>query len=340
MAVVTDKLGRLLIEAHLITEQQLQEALAVHKQKGGGRLVSTLVKMGFIEEEKLLGFLARQYRLPSVSLTAHQHIDPALIKLVPLELVKKHLVLPLKRVGATLTVALCDPTNLFALDDLKFWTNYTIEPVLTGESALLEAIKKYYGGGGNAQAVSAKILEARDYTISDIPVEADDLTALGKQEETLTVEVEDFDKTVGEALDSVEVGEEQQEGGLITGVEATIVKLVNAILVNAMKVGASDIHVEPYERAFRVRYRIDGDLQTIMSLPLKVKNAILSRIKIMAKLDIAERRLPQDGRIKLRVGPKRDIDFRVSILPTLSAKKAVFAFWIRPVSWPTWTSLA
>ncbi|HEX9285217.1 MAG TPA: type IV-A pilus assembly ATPase PilB [Nitrospirales bacterium] len=327
MAVIVDKLGKLLVEAKLITEQQLSEALATMKQaKGIGRLGSTLVKMGYVPEEQLLQFLAQQYRVSAVDLKMHQHIDPAIIKLVPLELVRKHMVLPLKRVGATLTVAMLDPTNIFALDDLKFRTNYTIEPVIAAESSLIEAIKKYYGGGaaaggGEAKRASAAILQAKDYTLSD-GQDSDDLSGLDRMDEGPIVDVEDFDKTVGDALDSVEVADSEQEGFISGEVEAPIVKLVNGILVNAMKVGASDIHVEPYETVFRIRYRVDGDLQTVMNLPLKVKNAILSRIKIMARLDIAERRLPQDGRIKLKLGPKRDIDFRVSTLPTLFGEKA------------------
>src|SRR5712692_1645016 len=326
MAGIVDRLGKLLVEARLITEQQLNEALVTVKQaKGAGRLGSTLIKMGYVPEEKLLQFLAQQYRVSAVDLKMHQHIDPAIIKLVPLELVKKHMVLPLKRVGATLTVAMLDPTNIFALDDLKFRTNYTIEPVIAAESSLIEAIKKYYGGaaaaaGGEIKRASA-ILQAKDYTLSDTQ-DSDDLAGLGKMDEGPVVDVEDFDKTVGDALDSVEVAETDQQEGLIQEVEAPIIKLVNGILVNAMKVGASDIHVEPYEAVFRIRYRVDGDLQTVMNLPLKVKNAIISRIKIMARLDIAERRLPQDGRIKLKLGAKRDIDFRVSTLPTLFGEKA------------------
>lgn len=324
MPPVADKLGKLLVSANLITERQLNEALATMRQsKGASRLGSTLVKMGYIPEEKLLQFLSQQYRVPAVDLKMYQHIDPAIIKLVPLELVKKHMVLPLRRVGATVTVGMLDPTNMLALDDLKFRTNYTIEPVIAAESALIEAIKKYYGdsvAGGAAQAAAA-ILQAKDYTIPEGGSE-DELANLGKADEGPMVDVEDFDKTVGDVLDSVEVAETDQDQGMITEVEAPIIKLVNGIMVNAMKVGASDIHVEPYETVFRIRYRIDGDLQTVMNLPLKVKNALVSRIKIMAKLDIAERRLPQDGRIKLKIGPKRDIDFRVSVLPTLFGEKA------------------
>jgi len=262
--------------------------------------------------------------VPAVDLRMYQHIDPAIIKLVSLELVKKHMVLPLRRVGATLTVAMLEPTNMLALDDLKFRTNYTIEPVIAAESALIEALKKYYGAvatGGTAQAAAA-ILQAKDYTIPEAGAE-DSLSDLGKADEGPMVNVEDFDKTVGDVLDSVEVAESEQDQGLISDVEAPIIKLVNGILVNAMKVGASDVHVEPYETVFRIRYRVDGDLQTVMNLPLKVKNSLTSRIKIMAKLDIAERRLPQDGRIKLKLGHKRDIDFRVSVMPTLFGEKVV-----------------
>lgn len=326
MAVIADRIGKLLVDAKLVTEQQVNEALTAAKaSKGVGRLGSTLVKMGYIQEETLLQFLARQYRVQAVDLKMYRQIDPAIIKLIPLELVKKHLVLPLRRVGATLTVAMLDPTNILTLDDLKFRTNYTIEPMIAAETALLDMIKQYYGGdgAGNADAVTAaskSILQAKDYTISDAP-EGNELANLGQTQEGPVVTVEDFDKTVGDALDSVEVAEIEQQGGVIGEVEAPIIKLVNGILVNAMKVGASDIHIEPYETVFRIRYRIDGDLQTVMNLPLKVKNAMISRIKIMAKLDIAERRLPQDGRIKLKVGPKRDIDFRVSILPTLFGEK-------------------
>jgi len=322
---VTDKLGKLLVSANLITESQLNEALAAMKQgRGATRLGSTLVKMGYIPEEKLLQFLSRQYRVPAVDLKMYQQIDPAIIKLVPLELVKKHMVLPLRRVGATVTVAMLDPTNMLALDDLKFRTNYTIEPVIAAESSLLDAIKKYYGAvvaGTDAKAAAA-ILQAKDFTIPEGGAE-DELANLGRMDEGPVVDVEDFDKTVGDVLDSVEVADTDQQEGIITEVEAPIIKLVNGLLVNAIKVGASDIHIEPYENVFRIRYRVDGDLQTVMNLPVKVKNALISRIKIMSRLDIAERRLPQDGRIKLKLGAKRDVDFRVSVLPTLFGEKGV-----------------
>jgi type IV pilus assembly protein PilB len=328
MAVVADRMGRLLVGAKLITEKQLNEAIALQKQqKGTGKLGAILVKMGFIEEDKLLGFLAQQYRVQAVDLKVHPPIDPTIIKLVPVELVKKHMILPLKRVGARLSVAMSDPTNVFAIDDLKFRTNYTIEPVIASEPALIEAIRKYYGGGaamglGGGESKSAsKLLEVKDYTVSDLDTD-NQLADLGDQDEGMMVDVEDFDKTVGDALDSVEVAEDQDDAGVLTQVEAPIVKLVHGILINALKAGASDIHIEPYENVFRVRYRLDGNMMTVMNLPLKVKSAIVSRVKIMAKLDIAERRLPQDGRIKLKLGHKRDVDFRVSVMPTLFGEKA------------------
>ena len=327
MAVTIDRIGKLLVGAKLISEQQLREALTIQKQRGGNHLSGTLVKMGFIEEEKLLNFLSQQYRIPAVNLNAYQFIDPAIIKLVPIELVKKHMVLPLKRVGSNLTVAMADPTNVFGLDDLKFRTNYSIQPVIASESALLEAIKKYYGAGAEGQFTedakstdTSKLLEVKDYTINDLQSGTD----FDLHDEGATIDVEDFDKTVGDLLDSVEVAEDEQDSGYATGVvEAPIVKLVNGILVNALKTGSSDIHIEPYENVFRVRYRLDGNMMTVMNLPLKVKNAMVSRVKIMAKLDIAERRLPQDGRIKLKLGAKRDVDFRVSVMPTLFGEKAV-----------------
>src|SRR5438093_805831 len=265
MAVTIDRIGKLLVGAKLISEQQLREALTIQKQRAGNHLSGTLVKMGFIEEEKLLNFLSQQYRIPAVNLNAYQFIDPAIIKLVPIELVKKHMVLPLKRVGSNLTVAMADPTNVFGLDDLKFRTNYSIQPVIASESSLLEAIKKYYGAvvaGTDAKAAAA-ILQAKDFTIPEGGAE-DELANLGKMDEGPVVDVEDFDKTVGDVLDSVEVADTDQQEGIIPEVYAPIIKLVNGLLVNAIKVGASDIHIAPYENVFRIRYRVDGDLLMFM----------------------------------------------------------------------------
>jgi type IV pilus assembly protein PilB len=325
MAVTVDRLGKLLVTAKLISEDQLKEAAVIQRQKGTGQLGSTLVKMGFIDEEKLLTFLSQQYRVPAINLHLYQAIDPTVIKLVPIELVRKHMVLPLKRVGSTLTVAMADPTNVFGLDDLKFRTNYSIQPVIASESALLQAIEKYYGITPGSVAEdskggdTSKLLEVKDYTINDLQSSNE----YSVQDDGATIDVEDFDKTVGDVLDSVEVAEEEVPQGYVSdAVEAPVVKLVNGILVNALKTGSSDVHIEPYENVFRVRYRLDGQMMTVMNLPMKVKNAMVSRVKIMAKLDIAERRLPQDGRIKLKLGAKRDVDFRVSVMPTLFGEKA------------------
>src|SRR5439155_302059 len=211
----------------------------------GNHLRGTLVNMGFIEEDKLLSFLAQQYRVPAVNLNSYQFIDPAVIKLVPIELVKKHMVLPLKRVGSNLTVAMADPTNVFGLDDLKFRTNYSIPPVIASESALLEAIKKYYGAGADGQfsedaksTDTSKLLEVKDYTINDLQSGTD----FDLHDEGATIDVEDFDKTVGDLLDSVEVAEDEQDSGYATGaLEAPIVKLVNDILqLDMTKLGLED----------------------------------------------------------------------------------------------------
>ena len=327
MAVTVDRLGKLLVTAKLISEDQLKEAVVIQKQKGSGQLGNTLVTMGFIDEEKLLTFLSQQYHVPAINLHLYQAIDAAVIKLVPVELVRKHMVLPLKRVGSTLTVAMADPTNVFGLDDLKFRTNYSIQPVIASESALLQAITKYYGitpgiygADDSAARENSRLLEVKDYTINDLQASA---TEYSIREDGTIVDVDDFDKTVGDVLDSVEVAEEEEPQGYVSdAVEAPVVKLVNGILVNALKTGCSDVHIEPYENVFRVRYRLDGQMMTVMNLPMKVKNAMVSRVKIMAKLDIAERRLPQDGRIKLKLGAKRDVDFRVSVMPTLFGEKA------------------
>ncbi|HEY5599556.1 MAG TPA: GspE/PulE family protein, partial [Candidatus Manganitrophaceae bacterium] len=309
---------KLIVNAQLITDEQLQKALNAQK-KEGGRLGSILVRLGFIEEAKLLKFLSQQYGVPSIDL-AKLDIDPAVVKLIPVEVVKKYRVLPIKRLGATLTLAMVDPTDVFAIDDIKFMTGYNVEPIIAAESAVIEKIGQYYGKGGGALVEKTVAIEAKDYTLSE---ESDNELSLGEDTESPMVSVDDFDTVVGDALDNIDVVEEQQDDGSAKDVDAPIVKLVNGVLVNAIKVGASDIHVEPFETVFRVRFRIDGVMKTVMNLPIKIKNAVVSRLKIMSKLDIAERRLPQDGRIKLKMGKKREVDFRVSTLPCLFGEKVV-----------------
>ena len=321
------KLGQLLIASGVITEEQLKQALNVQK-KEGGRLGTTLVKLGFLTEEKLVTFLSKQYGVPSINLSDYK-IDPSILKLVPADMAKKYLILPVARVGATLTVSMADPSNVFAIDDVKFMTGYNVEVVVSSESAIINGISTYYLGKGDsmvatsaAPSQSTVSLQAKDYTLGDEDLSGDNLFDTGFDEGP-SVNVDEFDKIVGSALDNVDVLEEEKDEGVVKDVEAPIVKLVNGIFVNAIKTGASDIHIEPYENSLRVRYRVDGVMYTVMNLPTKIKAALTSRVKIMSKLDIAERRLPQDGRIKLKLGKKRDIDFRVSVLPCLFGEKTV-----------------
>jgi len=318
------KLGQLLVSSNVISEEQLKEALGMQK-RAGGRLGTNLIKLGYITEEKLVTFLSRQYGVPAVNLSEYK-VDQAILKLVPRDIARKYLIMPVARVGATLTVAMADPSNVFAIDDVKFMTGYSVEVVVSSESSIINAISELYKGGGDAlvtakkKAGSDQVIKAKDYTLTD-----DDLMAEGPDapmDDGIMVDVDEFDKVVGDALDSVETYAEQDEGG-DGDVEEPIVKLVNGILINAIKGGASDIHIEPFEKILRVRYRVDGVLFNAMTLPVKVKNPVTSRLKIMSKLDIAERRVPQDGRIKLRLGKKREIDFRVSVLPCLYGEKTV-----------------
>ena len=324
------KLGQILISSSIITEEQLKQALNTQK-KEGGRLGTNLVKLGFITEEKLVAFLSKQYGVPAINLTEYK-IDAAVLKLVPADMAKKYLIMPVARVGATLTIAMADPSNVFAIDDVKFMTGYNVEVVVSTESAIVSAITLYYLGKGEnvlatatasqPKASASAILQAKDYTLSDEDLNAG-ADAFGSGDESPQVSVDEFDTIVGSALDGVDVLEEKEDAEVVKEVEAPIVKLVNGIFVNAIKSGASDIHVEPYEQSLRVRYRVDGVMYTVMNLPTKIRAALTSRIKIMSKLDIAERRLPQDGRIKLKLGKKRDIDFRVSVLPCLFGEKTV-----------------
>ncbi len=320
---MASKIGQLLVNSRTISEDQLNEAIGLQRSEGG-RLGANLIKLGYITEEKLVSFLSKQWGVPAVNLSDYR-IDPSVLKLIPYEIARKYLIVPVARVGATLTIATADPSNVFVIDDVKFMTGYNVEVVVAGESSVTYAISSYYKGGSDAlittrKTAPAKMLQVKDYTFIDKELKDDDnLTAL---DEGMTVDVDEFDRVVGDALDSIETYSEQDDYGSCE-IEEPIVKLVNGIFINAIKVGASDIHIEPYENSLRVRYRVDGVLFNAMNLPLKIKNPIISRMKIMAKLDIAERRLPQDGRIKLRLGKKREIDFRVSVLPTLFGEKTV-----------------
>jgi type IV pilus assembly protein PilB len=327
---MSGRLGAMLVSSGLITDEQLKKALASQKAEGG-RLGSLLVKLGFVQEDKLMTFLSKQYGVPYVDLSKFE-INPAVVKHIPADVAQKYRIMPVNRAGATITIAMVDPSNIFAIDDIKFMTGYNVEAVVATEGAIVDAIKKYYGaakslvagkGGGGGIAVKEEkkmTLDAKDYALDENQTEdsvIDDIDTGGE------VNVEDFDQLVHGAVDELEVIEDQGLDQLSAEVEAPIVKLVNGVLLRAATMGVSDIHIEPYEKKFRVRYRLDGVLTTVMGLPMKIKNAVISRVKIMSNLDIAERRLPQDGRIKLKMGKNKVMDYRVSVLPCLFGEKIV-----------------
>jgi len=316
------KLGQLLTTSNIITAEQLKEAIDLQKREGG-RLGTNLVKLGYVTEEKLVTFLSKQWGVPAINLSDYK-IDPSVLKLIPIEIARKYLIVPVARVGATLTIAMADPSNVFVIDDVKFMTGYNVEVVVSSESSILHTVSTYYRSGGEAlvapERKAAKSIHAKDYTVT--VDESRDEQVGQSVDEGVMVDVGEFDRVVGEALSDVEVVEEKEED-VIREVERPIVKLVNGILINAIKEKSSDIHIEPYENSLRVRQRVDGVMYTVMNLPVKIKNAVTSRVKIMANLDIAERRLPQDGRIKLKLGKKREIDFRVSTVPCLFGERTV-----------------
>ena len=288
---MSQRLGDLLVKEKIITPEQLQQATKVQRESSC-RLGSALVRLNFLSDEDVTNFLSRQYGVPAINLSYFE-IDPSVVKLIPYETAKRYQILPLSRVGASLTIAMVDPTNVFAMDDIKFMTGFNIEPVVASESSILDGIEKAYGTSKEEDL--EKVMQSMSAEETDVELQAE-------QQE---MDLADLEKAAD---------------------EAPIVKLVNLVLTDAVKRGASDIHMEPYEKEFRVRFRIDGVLQSIMSPPLKLKDAITSRLKIMSKLDISEKRLPQDGRIMLKMnigGKKKQLDFRVSTLPTLWGEKIV-----------------
>ena len=305
------RIGELLLKEKRITPEQLQEALNYQRQNGG-KLGFNLIKLGYVKDDEITALLSKQYGVPSIALGQFD-VDATVVKLVPAETAQKYQIIPLSRSGATLTIAMTDPTNVFAMDDIKFMTGYNVEPVVASEIAVIDAITKYYGEGDGRERQRERNRKRRAVRArSRSPSRAlEDMPSLGDAGD---VEVlEEFEEISAEALAK-------------QGEEAPVIKLVNVILMSAIQKGASDIHIEPYEKELRVRYRIDGILYNIMQPPMKFRDAITSRIKIMSKLDIAEKRLPQDGRIKIRFqdgGEMRDIDFRVSCLPTLFGEKIV-----------------
>jgi type IV pilus assembly protein PilB len=290
------KLGELLLRNKLITKDQLDKALELQKTNNS-KLGYNLVKMGFVSDEEIATCLSKQFGISAINLS-HFEIDQSVLDLVPVEVCRKYDLIPVNRTGAVLTVAMSDPTNIRAMDEINFICGYQVEPVVASEYAIKESIDKYYGSTHALelkQAMQAAIAEREDTDIEDLEVLEDaaelDLASLERQTE-----------------------------------DAPVVKLVNKVLYDALNEGASDIHVEPYEKEFRVRYRIDGVLYVKINPPLKLRDAITSRIKIMAKLDIAEKRLPQDGRIKIKTkhqGRMKELDYRVSVIPTLFGEKIV-----------------
>ena len=315
---MSERLGELLAKRNYITADQLKKALEEQKLKGG-RLESNLIRLGYVKEDELLSFLSAQYRVPAVKLS-RMEINPNVVKLIPSSTSKKYFIIPITRVGPKLTLAMADPSNIVVIDEIKFMTGFNVEAVVASETEIIDAIKKYYGGGGSVAGKGSMSFQASDYSMEE------EKSLTSDNEFTLeddVVNVDDFDALVHGAVDNVEVVDTQavQDDGV--EIEGPIIKIVNGILIKAIKMGASDIHFEPYEKTYRVRYRIDGVLRRDMVLPIQIRNAIVSRLKIMASLDIAERRLPQDGRIKLRLQKGREMDFRTSTIPVLYGEKVV-----------------
>ena len=282
---MTNRLGELLVRSRRISLEQLKAAQDTQK-KDGVSLGYALAKMGFISDQEITQFLSQQYRVQAIDLSEYE-IDPDVLKLITQEVCGRHKIIPVSRAGASLIVAMADPSNLHAIDDIKFLTGYNVEPVVASESAIQTAIERYYAA---PEINYDEIMDGFDEGDIEVAGDEDDVNLV------------DLERASG---------------------DAPVVRLCNAILLNAIKKGASDIHVEPYEKSLRVRYRIDGVLHEEMAPPMKLKNALASRLKIMSSLDIAERRLPQDGRIKLKLGKGKEMDFRVSCLPTLWGEKIV-----------------
>ena len=314
------KLGEILVRENLISPQHLREALD-YQREHGGRLGYNLVKLGLVTDDMITAVLSRQYGIPSVNLDLFQ-IDESVLRLIPQEVSQKYSVLPLSRVGATLTLAMVDPTNVFAMDDIKFMTGLNVEPVVAAETSIQSAISTYYG--------SSREIELASVVVDEVVFEGAQKNSNGggiTHADLVSLDSIDFDT---DRTEDVEVVEDNEEIDLSTlsrmSEDAPVVRLVNVLLVDALRRGASDIHIEPYEKELRIRFRIDGVLYDVMRPPLKLRDALISRVKIMSKLDISEKRLPQDGRIKIKVkvdARSRELDFRVSTLPTLFGEKVV-----------------
>jgi type IV pilus assembly protein PilB len=331
---LASKLGEMLVKAQLITEAQLDEAIKVQRREGG-KLGSIVVRQGYCADQDIVSFLGMQYGVPAADLDQWPPIEPSVIALVPAELANKHKVLPLQRSGNVLTMAMSDPTDIFAMDDVRFHTGYNIDPVVSSEMGLVRAIERYYGGS-SALKVYHKDGQGRAGEKDRSGLDDPEQSAIGgatqnfEDHEDSTIDLKGLEEELGDTdteFDAMEDDDNINASDMKKGSEeAPVVRLVNMVLIDAIRKGASDIHIEPYEKNYRIRFRIDGLLQEVMRPSIKLKDPVTSRIKILAKLNIAEKRLPQDGRIKLRVnlgGKQKVIDYRVSILPTLFGEKIV-----------------
>ncbi|MCM3870876.1 MAG: type IV-A pilus assembly ATPase PilB [Pyrinomonadaceae bacterium] len=319
------KLGEILVRENLISAQHLREALD-YQREHGGRLGYNLVKLGLVTDDMITAVLSRQYGIPSVNLDLFQ-IDESVLRLIPQEVAQKYSVIPLSRVGATLTLAMVDPTNVFAMDDIKFMTGLNVEPVVVAEVSIQLAIAKYYGTSREIELAAISVEEPAYERSNGKSSNGNNSPGAITHADLVSLDSIDFDHSNAE---DVEVVEDNEEIDLSTlsrmSEDAPVVRLVNVLLVDALRRGASDIHIEPYEKELRIRFRIDGVLYDVMHPPLKLRDALISRVKIMSKLDISEKRLPQDGRIKIKVkvdARSRELDFRVSTLPTLFGEKVV-----------------
>jgi type IV pilus assembly protein PilB len=325
------KLGEMLVKAQLITPEQLDEAIKIQRREGG-KLGSIVVRHGFCSDQDIVSFLGMQYGVPAADLDQWPAIDASVIALIPAELAQRHKVLPLQRTGNVLTLAMSDPTDIFAMDDVRFHTGYNVDPVVSSEMGLSRAVDRYYGGDSGVVLRADQPSRGKSGTTSqpggDLggPAaagafnEADEMLDLDQLQQELDADAE-YDQTMDDEGEGINVASLAKSSE-----DAPVVKLVNMVLIDAIKRGASDIHIEPYEKTYRIRFRIDGLLQEVMRPKLNLKDPLTSRVKILAKLNIAERRLPQDGRIKLRVnmgGKQKVIDYRVSILPCLFGEKIV-----------------
>jgi type IV pilus assembly protein PilB len=326
------KLGEMLVKAQLITNEQLDEAIKIQRREGG-KLGSIVVRHGFCSDQDIVSFLGMQYGVPAADLDQWPTIDASVIALIPAELAQRHKVLPLQRTGNVLTLAMSDPTDIFAMDDVRFHTGYNVDPVVSSEMGLARAVDRYYGGdsgvvlrqdqgtrGKTGTSGGASAQDTGGPAAAGAYNEADEMLDLDQLQQELDADAE-YDSTMDDEEGGINVASLAKSSE-----DAPVVKLVNMVLIDAIKRGASDIHIEPYEKTYRIRFRIDGMLQEVMRPKLNLKDPLTSRVKILAKLNIAERRLPQDGRIKLRVnmgGKQKVIDYRVSILPCLFGEKIV-----------------